>query len=616
MKKKIFFFGILAAKLFLLTFFSSDFRDTLFVPFIKTFLSEGGNPWEFVLHNNLPYEFPYPPLMLYLISIPYAIYLQWFTHFPFLEGFFFQLPTIIADLTILSLLFRLVPLRKKECLLYYFGSPIILYAIYAHSQLDLIPTAFLVASTFCIAFQYYLPASLLLGLALSTKFHILAALPFFWIYALKQRRYGQTALLVILPFTIYLGFSAPFLLSEAYQNLVLFNPKQMQLYEVFYTIGEYRVYLPLFAATLLYLRFLALKAINQDLFYIFLTMLFATFILFVCPSPAWYVWLVPFFALFSSKLSTRKKEIFWLYATLCTVYLIFFLFFYRSPINDLTFLGQPLHFKVENAHLANIVYTVLESILLINLYVLYRFGLQTNRVYLRQEPLFIGIAGDSAAGKTSLMYDLKSILENRVTILEGDGDHKWERNDKEWEQYTHLDPKANELHRQADHLITLKMGEAIWRSEYDHKTGTFTQPKKVAPKPYVIFCGLHPFYLPKARKAIDVKIYLDPEEELRKKWKIQRDTSERGHALQKVQEVINRRTNDAARFIHPQKEFADLVISYHGDLSLTCTLDANLNIEGMIKIFHRHQLQVDWDFEDNLEKQYFTLHSAPSKNSS
>ena len=43
------------------------------------------------------------------------------------------------------------------------------------------------------------------------------------------------------------------------------------------------------------------------------------------------------------------------------------------------------------------------------------------------------------------------------------------------------------------------------------------------------------------RDCYDVKIYLDPEEDLRVKWKIHRDTTKRGYTLKEVMAQIDRR---------------------------------------------------------------------------
>ena len=62
-----------------------------------------------------------------------------------------------------------------------------------------------------------------------------------------------------------------------------------------------------------------------------------------------------------------------------------------------------------------------------------------------------------------------------------------------------------------------------------------------------------------------MKIYLDTDEALRCRWKMLRDQSERGHTAGEVTRQMERRRADAEKYIHPQKQYADLVIRYFDD---------------------------------------------------
>ena len=108
-----------------------------------------------------------------------------------------------------------------------------------------------------------------------------------------------------------------------------------------------------------------------------------------------------------------------------------------------------------------------------------------------------------------------------------------------------------------------KNNEIIFRSEYEHSNGKFSIPKKVKPKEFIVIAGLHPFYLPKLRKNIDLKIYIDTDESLRRHWKIIRDTKKRGYSTQKIVEQIETRMDDAVKYIYPQKDYADMIIKYY-----------------------------------------------------
>lgn len=194
-------------------------------------------------------------------------------------------------------------------------------------------------------------------------------------------------------------------------------------------------------------------------------------------------------------------------------------------------------------------------------------------------PFSIGISGDSGSGKSTLLNVFEKIMGiGNVLILEGDGDHKWERNSEEWNKFTHLDVDANNLYSQANNLQLLKNGAAIKRREYDHKTGTFTSEHRYDPKPYVILCGLHSFYLPQNRRNLDLKIYMDIDENLRRFWKVKRDTLERGRDVDEVIKQIESRVDAAERYVEPQKSYADIGIHYY-DPNLFDYKDTSYNEE-------------------------------------
>ena len=514
------------------------------------------------------------------------------------------------------------PRKIKEVLLFYFISPIIIYGSYIHSQLDLIPMALLVLSIYLLVKNKIILSSIVLGFALSTKLHVIAALPLIVVYLFRNHKKTDILYFLLFPAAIYILFSVPYIFSKGYVWMVLRNPKQMTIFDTIYQIGDLKIYVPIFVIVVVYARFLAYRKINKDLLYTFLGMLFSVFILFIFPAPGWYIWIVPFLSLFFIGYYNKYENILPLYLALNVVYLTYFLFFFISDYHDLIFLNIPLNIKIHSEKLRNIVYTVLQVTLCATLYSLYKFGVKSNSVYKKNYNLIIGIGGDSAAGKNTLLSDIKLLLGERLLELEGDADHKWGRGDENWQQFTHLNPKANYLHKQANDLLALKYGKSILRGDYDHVTGGFKEQKVINPKEFIILCGLHPFYLPIARKAIGLKIYLDTEKKLRHQWKILRDMQERGYSKETVLEQINKRTGDAKKHIYPQKEFADLIISYsaEGDLeageyilNLKVIMDSSIHLENLIGKLKEEGVDIYWDYADDLKRQYLILNRAPDK---
>lgn len=138
------------------------------------------------------------------------------------------------------------------------------------------------------------------------------------------------------------------------------------------------------------------------------------------------------------------------------VYLAYFVFLHKGDYNDLTFLSNPLYIKYTNESARNIIYTLLEAVLVCIIYQIYKTGIKNNSLYRKDKAITIGIGGDSGSGKSTLLLDIRQLFKNDLIELEGDGEHKWERGDSNWNNYTHLNPKANFLHKQLEVISNLK----------------------------------------------------------------------------------------------------------------------------------------------------------------
>ncbi len=166
----------------------------------------------------------------------------------------------------------------------------------------------------------------------------------------------------------------------------------------------------------------------------------------------------------------------------------------------------------------------------------------------------------------------------------------------------------------------MKRGHTVYQREYQHDTGTFSEHRPVRPENFVVISGLHPFYLPKMRELIDVKIYLDTFRPLRTHWKIMRDCEARQYQKDKVLELIRAREEDARKYILPQKGFANIVVRYftHDDfivgdtdskpqLKLEITLDTDSYLEDILMKFAQEGIDIQHDYADDLHTQSLVL---------
>ena len=178
-------------------------------------------------------------------------------------------------------------------------------------------------------------------------------------------------------------------------------------------------------------------------------------------------------------------------------------------------------------------------------------------------PTILGVVGDSAAGKTTLSRGLVRILgEDKVTHVCTDDYHRYDRKQRAERNLTPLDPECNYVDVMGQHLGHLRAGEAILKPVYRHADGTFGPPVYVAPKTFTVIEGLLGYHLPGVRDIYDVRVFLAPPEDLRRKWKVDRDCSRRGYTTDQVLAELDRREPDSAAYIRPQEHYADLVVSF------------------------------------------------------
>ena len=178
-------------------------------------------------------------------------------------------------------------------------------------------------------------------------------------------------------------------------------------------------------------------------------------------------------------------------------------------------------------------------------------------------PIVLGIVGDSASGKTTLSAGVAQILgEAHCTVICTEDYNRYDRGQRAAAGLSALDPRANYIDVLEQHLRLLRGGEPILKPVYDHRRGTLEPPEYVRPKDFVIAEGLLGYATRAMRDCFDVKVYLDPEEELRRRWKLHRDTTRRGYTREEVLFQLEQRQVHSQTFIHPQRTFADIVIRF------------------------------------------------------
>ena len=192
-------------------------------------------------------------------------------------------------------------------------------------------------------------------------------------------------------------------------------------------------------------------------------------------------------------------------------------------------------------------------------------------------PCSIGIAGETASGKSTIAYDIIDTLEafadeykifDLITRINTD-DYYYDRSDMvkaagsfaEFAKHYDLDvPEALELELMKKHIKSLLDGNEVYLPEYD-MSGTAIRRddvKLATPSKIIISEGLFTL-TPKVVDAFDFKIYVHVSQEAQKE-RFYRRAEERGLGSS-MDEVYNNAASKAKIYIHPTAESADIILS-------------------------------------------------------
>lgn len=183
--------------------------------------------------------------------------------------------------------------------------------------------------------------------------------------------------------------------------------------------------------------------------------------------------------------------------------------------------------------------------------------------------MVIGIAGGSGSGKTTVVNAIKSRLHEKVVVIPQDSYYKdlSDRSDSEKRSYNFDHPDAIDWELLCRQLRELKDGITIKQPVYSYiscsrsKTETVT----VEPADVIIVEGILIFTCKELCNQLDIKIFVDADDDDRLMRVMERDISERG---KDVHWVIERYTNTVKpmylQFIEPSKRYADIIIPEGG----------------------------------------------------
>ncbi|MBW3580948.1 MAG: phosphoribulokinase [Actinobacteria bacterium] len=190
----------------------------------------------------------------------------------------------------------------------------------------------------------------------------------------------------------------------------------------------------------------------------------------------------------------------------------------------------------------------------------------------------LAIAGDSAAGKTTLTKGLVTALgDDRISSICVDDYHRYDRTERKDLPFTPLHPDCNYLDIMEQHLKLLSEGQPILKPVYNHADGSLDRPVYVKPSEFMVVEGLFPLWSRASRACFDATVFLDPPEEIRRAWKVARDTAKRGYTEEQVLADLDKREPESTAYIRPQRAHADIVVQFSPILSRGETVEDPLS---------------------------------------
>ena len=182
----------------------------------------------------------------------------------------------------------------------------------------------------------------------------------------------------------------------------------------------------------------------------------------------------------------------------------------------------------------------------------------------------IGIAGGTGSGKTTVVRKIAEALpKDYVTIVPLDSYYNdtTDLTDEERKTINFDHPDAFDWRLLNEHMRKLRNGEAVEQPTYSYIiSNRLPETIHVEPRPVIIIEGIMTLINKKLRDIMDLKIFVDTDDDERLIRNIQRDCIERNRT---VDMVINRYLEVLKpmhqQFIEPTKKHADIIIPLGGE---------------------------------------------------
>lgn len=184
---------------------------------------------------------------------------------------------------------------------------------------------------------------------------------------------------------------------------------------------------------------------------------------------------------------------------------------------------------------------------------------------MRKKPIIIGVTGGSGSGKTSVSRAILANFPNaKIAMIEHDSYYKDQSHltfeERVTTNYDH--PLAFETDLLINHLKELIADRPVDIPIYDYTQHTRSEKSyRQEPQDVFIVEGILVLEDQRLRDLMDIKLFVDTDDDIRIIRRIKRDMQERGHSLDSIIEQYTRVVKPMYhQFIEPTKRYADIVV--------------------------------------------------------
>jgi uridine kinase len=184
-------------------------------------------------------------------------------------------------------------------------------------------------------------------------------------------------------------------------------------------------------------------------------------------------------------------------------------------------------------------------------------------------PIVVGVAGGSGSGKTTVVRRIvDSLGDAQVTVVEHDRYYR-DRNDLRFEErlalnYDHPDSLETDL--LVRDVQALRGGQDVQAPVYDFARYV-RQPatELLAARKAIIVEGILIYTDAALRQLLDIKVFVDTDDDTRFIRRLQRDIDERGRTVQSViDQYLSTVKPMHLEFVEPSKRYADIIVPQGG----------------------------------------------------